>query len=81
MARYNIWIEGYAVTGGSSGADLAAENIEGKDFNDAVNNWIKQKGPEWIEKHWGNHRVTNGQHYFWGCRAYPQEVDARKSFG
>lgn len=76
--KFDIWVEGYCATGGSSTAQLMASNVEGKTFRDAVLNWYNSN-PEEIEKGWGS--FNEKKLSFWGCRVFPTEEEARKSFG
>lgn len=74
---WDIWAEGYSVTGESSGATLLASNVEAKTFTEAVETWLKT-----VTSH--NPYITkqnDGTYTYWGCRLFDNERDARKSFG
>lgn len=79
---YNIWTEGYLATGMEgipATAQLLATDVEGKDFIDAVEKWYKSQ-PN-ADSRYGNLSIDNGIPRIWGCRLFPDEKDARKSFG
>lgn len=70
---YEIWAEGYAATGGCSGATLLGR-IRGENFKDACKKLANKDlafGLYFDEK-----RMT-----YWGCSLFDNEADARKSFG
>lgn len=73
---FELWVEGYAATGESSGAQCLS-TIEGTDFNDAVKNYVEKLRAG--EKIYWNFR--DGRWGCWGCRAFDNETDARKAFG
>ena len=82
--KYEIWVEGYCATGMEgipAKAQLVANNVEGKNFDEAVKNWIDSQDKEWLKKHWGEYTYCNGRHCLWGCQLFPTEEEARKSFG
>ena len=83
MQEYNIWEEGYAASGDYSLHQLLGK-AKGRTFREAVNTWVSTKTKElggikkFIE-HYGEFdtiRLT-----LWGCRLYPTEEEAAKSFG
>ena len=69
---FNIWSEGYAATGQSSDAQCMG-SFPGKTFKEAVKNWMKT-----IDS--ANLVDLNNMTY-WGCKLYPDESSARKTFG
>jgi hypothetical protein len=73
MPKFNIWSEGYSVTGQSSGAILVAEAVEGDDFKDACQ---KHFVGEVHEYYFNPEKLS-----YWGCRLYDNEAEARKAFG
>jgi len=73
VRRYDIWSEGYRVTGNSAGAELVATS-SGYSFRDAVDAYAK-KYPAFA-RYYDRERMT-----YWGCRLFDNEEDARKSFG
>ena len=72
---WDIWVEGYACTGGSGGAWYAG-TAKGKTFSEAVLA-LRDKNPKFAEYH----RQTGTNHYHWGCECYPTEQEARKTYG
>lgn len=82
--KYNIWSEGYLVTGMEgipAKAMLVASDVEGKTFDDAVKNWVASQDRQELERSWGTYSFHEGNHFLWGCRLFPTEEEARKSFG
>lgn len=70
---YEIWAEGYAVTGDCSGAFKIGE-IEAIDFQLACD--------KYAELHSEFKDYYNPQHRsYWGCKLFDNLDDARKSFG
>jgi len=70
--KYEIWSEGYRVTGGSSGARLHGTEIA-TSFKEAC---VKHMDNDEDRKYFDEDRVI-----YWGCRLYDNESDARKTFG
>ena len=71
---YEIWMEGFLVTGmeGTPAPASFVGKAEGIDFPDAVRNW------------YNNHPTGNFNPETlsdWGCRLFPNEQEARRSFG
>ncbi|MDO7444198.1 hypothetical protein Q5X61_10650 [Acinetobacter baumannii] len=73
MKNYQVWLEGYGVTGQQQGAQFIGE-IEAETFNQAIENLLKQK--EWNMSYLN---LTNQT--YWGSRFFDNEADARKAFG
>lgn len=90
--EFDIWIEGYAATGESSGASYIGKS-KGIDFEDACRNFrypedivivseftdtiIRKKGMKLnLDKEY-----YGGRPSIWACRLFDNEADARKSFG
>ncbi len=73
MKIWQIWSEGYAVTGQAGKAHLHGET-EAETFNDACLTLAKRDGK--FAKYFDPQRMT-----FWGCRLFDNEAEARKSFG
>lgn len=72
MSKYNIWVEGYLVSGMEGrpqGASFVA-SVEAESFSEACKKFYKND-PLFNEEH-----LTN-----WGCQLYDNEAEARKSFG
>ena len=72
MEEYEIWVEGFAITGNNAQASLLAKQ-KGKSWVDAVSRYM-EKNPERI-------RIDERGFTVWGCRLFDNEADARKSFG
>jgi hypothetical protein len=69
--KYEIWIEGYRVTGNSSDATLLGTQ-EGQTFKEACIAYVKRtRQTDYNEE----------RNSIWGCRLFDNEIDARKSFG
>ena len=73
MKTFEIWSEGFAVTGNSAIAGFEG-NYEGEDFVSACKAMVLAKG-------WDNRLYSAESNSFWGCRFFDNEADARKSFG
>jgi hypothetical protein len=68
--HYDIWAEGYAVTGNSGTAQKMAGGVRATSFKNAC---IKHfEGSPFFDKE----KLT-----YWGCKLFPDEYDARKTFG
>jgi hypothetical protein len=74
IKTHEVWTEGYAATGESSGAWFHGR-FEGNTFKDAVKNFIKTLGED-SQKYFSEERMC-----LWGCRFFDNEKDARNSFG
>lgn len=70
---YEVWMEGYAATGESAGAEYYGSH-EADNFQQACQKAMEEKG-------------MNDDYYdaknntYWACRFFDNEVDARKTFG
>ena len=73
METYSIWAEGYCVNEGY-GAHQLLGTSKGNSFKEAVINWMNNN-PDY-KKFFDENRLT-----YWGCRLYPTEKEAAKSFG
>jgi hypothetical protein len=71
--KYDVWIEGYAVTGQQDTAQLLGSSDK-HNFEEACEEVLKTAG--WDMSYWNPERCTH-----WGCRLFDNETDARKSFG
>ena len=67
LTRFQIWAEGYAATGDSGGAMFLGE-VWAKTFKEACDLYFKSDA------------LYKGGRY-WGCRLFPSEEEARRSFG
>lgn len=79
LKKYKVFIEGYAVTGGSANARQMIGpgdqyEWEGETFEDACRNAVI--GCEMSMENYDAKRNT-----YWGCRFFDNYMDARKSFG
>jgi hypothetical protein len=70
MKNYEVWCEGFMITGGSSPAHKVGE-CKAKSFKDACCK-LYRRGDDSFNK-------ENLTH--WGCRLFPTEAAARRSFG
>lgn len=76
MALFEVWSEGYAVTGGSGQAQLIGE-VEAETFAEACQKATDRAKAE--GKDYGTfdpERLT-----LWGCRLFDNEADARRAYG
>ena len=71
---YEVWTEGYAATGESSGAYFHGR-FKGNTFKDAVKDFVKTLSAG-SQKDFSEERMC-----LWGCRFFDNERDARNSFG
>lgn len=72
---FEIWTEGFAVTGQSSRAIFHGK-FKGETFKDAV---IAFK--ETVTDKHSRDCIDTDKLVFWGCRFFDNEVEARKLFG
>ncbi|MHB0943408.1 hypothetical protein ACYCSU_17300 [Paenibacillus sp. ALE1] len=73
MKSYDIWSEGFVVTGGSGTAHFHGSST-GKDFKEACDRFA-EANPEFKE-YYSSERLT-----YWGCRLFDNHADAAVSFG
>lgn len=73
MKNYDIWSEGYRISGGSGRAHFHGSS-KGEDFKDACINFAK------IDKEF-NQYFNQERMTFWGCRLFDNHSDAAQSFG
>lgn len=73
MKTFEIWMEGYSITGGY-GKHILLGTSKGETFREAVINWIN-KNPD--QKSLFNEENLT----IWSCRLFPTEAEAAKSFG
>lgn len=74
MEEFEIWSEGFAVTG-QSGEAMLMGRAKGESFEDACADHFDPNDPN-DSKYYDPKRNT-----YWGCRLFDNEADARKSFG
>lgn len=72
MKIFEIWSEGFSVTGQRGTAGLLGK-YEAETWDDAVQKFMKD--------HPNRIRVDSRGYTDWGCRLFDNEVDARRSFG
>ena len=75
LREYEIWSEGYQVTGQFSKAQFHG-HFSGRSFQDAVKAF---RGS--LEDKYSRDCIDLKQLTFWGCKFYSNETDARRSFG
>lgn len=73
MKVYEIWMEGFCITGGRAQASYVG-SMEGESFEDAVKKWYAAH-PE-RSFNFNPETLTD-----WGCGLFPDEASARRSFG
>jgi len=69
MKKYEVWAEGYKITGDSSGALLHGTAVAAS-FKEACDKVLKDSST------YNPETLTD-----WGCRLFDNEADARVSFG
>ena len=74
MKLFEIWMEGFAITGQRAVAQKLGEAY-GATFEDAIKNYMSKNLDHGIQ-----HDDNRGYH-IWACKLYDNEKDARKSFG
>ena len=75
MPKFNVWVEGYQVTGNEDEARLVG-TIEADTFAEACARLMSK--PPWNDDPslFNREALT-----YWGCRLFDNETDARKAFG
>ena len=73
MPSFEIWSEGFSATG-NSGTAQRWGNAVGRTFKEACLEY--SRGDANFDNYFNLNRLT-----FWGCKLYPSEEEARKSFG
>jgi hypothetical protein len=87
MKTFEIWMEGYSVTGESGTAQKIGEGT-GETFDDAVRDYMSKNINHGIAEN-GRGRYSSDEGYtkrksnwnIWACSLFDNEIDARKSFG
>ena len=67
--EFEIWSEGYSITGDRGTASLHGTS-KAKNFKDACTKFFNI-----------NHLYDPDDLTYWGCRLYDNETDARETFG
>jgi len=75
MKKFEIWCEGFSVTG-NIGKAFLMDIVEAESFDEAVKKYSESHGNS-IDMN----RFGAGRHSNWGCEPFDNEADARKSFG
>ena len=73
METYNIWMEGYVATG-EYGTHSLLGTSKGNTFKEAVVKWVSNH-PDY-KSLFDENRLT-----IWGCKLYPTEEEAKRTFG
>lgn len=73
MKEFELWLEGFAITGQNSTAKLQGTEF-GENFEEAMKTYAKKYASLNIEE-------RDGNFFIWGCQFYDNEYDARKYFG
>lgn len=72
LKTYDIWVEGYRITGDSGEAHIIGQ-AQGHTFREACDSFFS---------HSDSSKLYNSQRLsYWGCRLYDNELQARASFG
>ena len=77
--EYEVWSEGYAITGNYSEACFEGMSY-GETFDEAVIKLLSHRLDKDKEEPDG-YRRYDGRLCVWGCRIFDNETDARKAFG
>lgn len=94
MKEFEIWIEGYSITGNSSNASFIGKAM-GETFEEACRNFEEPEDvpnpyaymgddlPKFDKRKGDKLKLDENRNYpsIWACRLYDNEVDARRSFG
>ena len=72
MQLFEIWSEGYAVSGAHGTATLFGTQ-EAETFKEAIELFFKGRD----DRHYVNSSLTT----YWGCELFDNELYARKTFG
>jgi hypothetical protein len=73
MRRFEVWMEGYAATGGTAYAEFVAE-VEAETFEEACVKALKVR-------HFDMSFYRPESNAYWGCRLFDNEREARRVFG
>lgn len=72
MKVFEVWREGYSITGNSDKAALVT-TVEAENFYEGLKK-LEESGDYGIS-------MYRGEYVIWGCRLFSNEYEARKSFG
>ena len=68
--KFDIWMEGFKITGQEAQAQLVARNAPGENFLDAA------------RRHYGSDPHFDPEKgTYWGCKLFDNESEARRCFG
>lgn len=96
LKEYDIWAEGFVITGQTSQAFKLTEKdgfnrpVLAESFNDAVRKFRKENPTSSVYiREYNPENFTSRKAYenrrsnwaYWGCALFDNEADARKSFG
>lgn len=73
MRTFEIWMEGYSITG-CDGKHILLGTSKGETFREAVINWINKNPNQ--KSLFNKENLT-----IWACRLFPTEEEAAKRFG
>lgn len=69
MIEFEVWSEGYVITGNSGQAHMMGK-IKANSFQEACDKLLLN------DKYYNSERLS-----YWGCKLYDNRADASKSFG
>ena len=72
MAKFEVWLEGFIISGNSESARYCG-TFEAETFKDACSKSITDEKSRELYDEKGN--------TFWGCRFFQSEEESRKAFG
>lgn len=75
---YNIWSEGYRVTGNEGKAHYI-DSSYGASFQEACDKFFSKFSKKELNERFGGYSSESLS--VWGCKLFDNETDARKSFG
>lgn len=82
MAKFDIWVEGYAVQGSSGKAHILAKGVEAETFKAAVLRWYNALAAvSDVKEMYGELDTSESIPTLWGCKLFDNYDDAAKTFG
>ena len=78
MKAFEIWSEGFRCTGDAGHAYRHASAIRAETFKGACD-LLAAREPSF--RHYYTWLEANNAGYYWGCKLFDNETDARRSFG
>ena len=73
---YEIWTEGFRVSGETGGTAFKVGEQRADSFEEACDLFVKYN-----PRYQDSYKKVNGIPSYWACRWFDNEADARKSFG